>query len=141
VKLEVAMLEEFIGELGDASADGSCLKDDPYEVAKAKGLKVVLPYANQLFIDIDDEDRLNAVDTTLGWLADNGVSVLDVKRTPSRKPGHYHVVVELDREVTEGERIALQAIMGSDPKRELLSLLRIWFKTDRPPTVFFEEAA
>lgn len=117
---------------------GSDLFEDPYQEAKKLGLDVVLPKANELFIDIDnpaDEDWLHLM---LGVLEDNGIIVMNSKETTS-KSGGKHVYLELpERELTPLERVALQACIGSDRKRELLSLLRIWLMAERPPTTFFE---
>jgi hypothetical protein len=64
-----------------------------------------------------------------------------VKYRSSRTPGHMHVTVELSRVVTsEQERITLQALLGSDPMRELLNYRRLMSGT--PPEancLFFED--
>ena len=69
----------------------------------------------------------------------SGVTYL-VRPSPSGRPGRHHVVVTMPRPVSPMERIALQAILGSDPIREMLS----WFRIERgieEPTIFFEIAS
>jgi hypothetical protein len=43
----------------------------------------------------------------------------------SSRNGNTHVILNLDRAMSEHERISWQAIFGSDPKREALSLIRL----------------
>lgn len=60
------------------------------------------------------------------------------KSVPSKTPGHEHVYIHAPHDLDPIMRIALQAILSSDRKREALSLLRVINKSDRPPTCFFE---
>jgi hypothetical protein len=117
----------------------SDLSDDPYEVADELGLEVLVPKADELFIDIDTDAQAAQLDRQLAVLASNKVHATVTRMGPSRTAGHLHAVVKLDREVTPTERILLQAVLGSGPKRELLSWLRIHTESGREPTVFFEE--
>ncbi|SRR6266404_6457966 len=59
-------------------------------------------------------------------------------RRSSNRASHWHVEVTCSQGLNPAERIALQAILGSDRKRELLSLCR-YFAGSRYPTLFFEE--
>jgi hypothetical protein len=117
-------------------ADGYA--DDTMESAAAKarelGRKMIFPEPNELFVDIDSEVAMRRFTRTVRHLV--GVSYV-VRPSPSLRPGRYHVVVTMPRRVTALERIALQAILGSDPTREMLS----WLRRARgivEPTVFFE---
>jgi hypothetical protein len=119
------------------------LDDNPYETAATLGLQVMLPSDRELFIDIDCEEDLAHYRAMLEVLkpiafTDGRALVIMDRVIPSKTPGHFHIVVTLDERVTPMERIAFQAALGSDRKRELLSLLRIRLDLDRPPTVFFE---
>jgi hypothetical protein len=60
--------------------------------------------------------------------------------SPSGEPGHAHVVVTLERPVRDmRERIMLQALLGSDPMRELLSWRRLEDGADEDAiSLFFE---
>ncbi len=91
------------------------------EKAKKLGKVVVYPNRYQLFVDIDsDTDHMRFNDL---------VAILEQSERithfafPSKTPGHCHIIVTLDREISPWERVALQAAMGSDRKRELLAIL------------------
>jgi hypothetical protein len=105
--------------------------------AAALGLVVVEPAASELFLDLDtglEEFRTLLYDVA----ATAGLRIHRVDFWPSRKPGHWHAVVALEHEITPVMRIALQAALGSDRKRELLGLMRILLDVAAAPTVFFE---
>jgi hypothetical protein len=107
--------------------------------AAAKGLRVVFPTDHELFIDIDSALSEQVFTVNLA-LFKKFHMVAKVKKTPSAsgKPHHFHIVVTLLSAVPDAvTRITWQAILGSDPKRELLALEHL--KEGRPPTVFFEK--
>lgn len=124
----------------------------PYELAPATetlaarraagdAREIVEPADDELFIDFDgvadgsDDDRLQ---DALVLLQRNGEQVEIIRETPSRTPGHRHIVLRMGRDLTPLERVALQACLGSDRKRELLAVLRVWNAVS-PVTCFFEE--
>lgn len=115
----------------------SSLDQDPAEVAKARGLVLVLPEPDQIFIDLDDRQDRKVLDAMLETLTCNGIAVWVEKETKSQG-GNAHVYLRFPTPLNPITRIALQACLGSDRTRELLSLLRIFKKMDRPPTAFFE---
>lgn len=113
--------------------------------ALAKGRVVVYPSERELFVDIDSEDdlvRFRAHFTLLSEQPDllAGFSVVD---SPSGLPGHKHVTVRMRRPVASPlERLALQAMLGSDLKRELLSYRNLLSGADaKAVTVFFKKPA
>lgn len=116
----------------------SNLSNDPEDDAAALGLQVVLPEPEQLLIDIDSEQDYEHVINALAVFIENGENYLIEKVVPSKTPGHGHVYVRCPRPISAIERIALQAIFGSDKKREALSYLRYERGYLRPPTCFFE---
>lgn len=112
--------------------------DQAEEKAAAKGLRCVLPKPSELFIDIDNGaayDRF--LDVFIMLTAKPYGSDLDepfgprmriVRDTPSPSglPDRRHIVVDTGRPLaSELERVALQAILGSDPKREAASWLHL----------------
>lgn len=108
---------------------------DAFVYAKEQGLDVRYPMANELFVDIDDEHSQKVFDEN--YLLIEGTTGLSA--TPSRrKENGRHIIVTLNRNVTPIERIALQAALGSDPRREAHSLRR-YFAGDPLPTLFFEK--
>lgn len=107
--------------------------------AEREGLDVRLPEPNELFIDIDDEKSYFTFNENRPLLGDMFTGQVEFAITPSRrKPWGKHIVVTLPRAVTPIERIALQAALGSDPRREAHSLRR-YFNNDPLPTLFFEK--
>lgn len=106
------------------------------------GIVIVTPKANELFLDIDSEDSLTYFEKASAPLFANKFGAFTYKVTSSRsgKEGHYHVVISMeDRVFDKTERVAFQACLGSDRKRELLSLYDYFNDPSTPPTVFFEE--
>lgn len=128
----------------------SSLDEDPYEVVKKlereKGLRyrVVLPRDDELQIDIDNLEALAVFQGNYTRLREYwhhrwaGGCEMTCEVVPSKTEGHFHITVRLPTEIDDQERIMLQALLGSDPVRELLSLVRIWAGLERPPTCFFE---
>jgi len=109
-------------------------------VAKEKGCVIVAPKPNELFIDIDEEEQLDVFKGQIKRVIEVfGKRVSwNQRSSPSGLPGRYHIVVTLPVEVTAVERIALQACLGSDLVREILSWARMRLGHDLP-TCFFEK--
>jgi hypothetical protein len=107
--------------------------------AKERGLVVCAPAPNELFVDIDDAESLALFERNFPKLEELGLFSKVLKtESPSGKPGRWHVVVWLNRDVESTfERIALQALLGSDRVREVLSWQRAT-RGDPVPTLFFE---
>lgn len=107
------------------------------EVAKARGLVVVLPQPNQLQIDIDSDELLSEFESrfeTFQWREAFKPKKVDVKN--SQHPGHYHVTITLSEDVTEWQRLALQAALGDDPMRSYLNAMRAQFGVKNPSRLF-----
>ena len=122
----------------------SDVAQDPKVKADLLGLRLVRPTQSQVFVDIDSEEALETFQRQFELLLTFAFRLdLDVDKmaqiTPSQTPGHYHVVVECSRALTAQERIMLQALLGSDLKRELLGLKQIAFGLDEDASVFFEK--
>lgn len=98
---------------------------------------------NTLQIDIDDPADFQAFTSRLHNLivdmeAFTKTTITGTTIAPSKRPGHYHVTVTLSKRLPVMERIALQAILGSDRNRELHNWLRA--RRHAPhPIIFFEE--
>jgi hypothetical protein len=117
---------------------GGNTSDQAKEYAANEGLVVREPKEDELFIDIDDFPSSQEFDRNYD-IVDRAIGIRNWKATPSRnKLGGRHIVVRLWRNVTPIERIALQAILGSDRRREAHSFARIE-EGDKSPTLFFEK--
>jgi len=103
-----------------------------------RGCLVVLPLEKELFVDIDTFQALGYFHANVRRLGDLYESHT-LRPSPSRKDGRFHIVVQLSRPVRDAfERIMLQALLGSDLSREILS----WREATAgvvTPTVFFEK--
>lgn len=98
--------------------------EDNLKWAEDNGLVNIFPEDNQLLLDFD-----NSVD--YDYFEQEGVDILrqfwgvkkiETKPSASGKLGHLHVRVTLAKNITQMERLALQAALGSDRKRELLGI-------------------
>lgn len=114
--------------------------------AEAMGLKILIPKPNELFIDIDCMEDWE-------WFSNNISCILpsicakypewDILTSISDEEsqsgeGHRHIVVTLPFDMDDWQRIALQAALGSDRKRELLSCARV-ISGNLPATLFAEK--
>jgi len=91
---------------------------------------------NELQIDLDTSEQEEHYRKILPSVADV-YDIKDIVETPS-KSGKLHARIFLAYPLSIEERIALQAILGSDPKKELCSL-RNWLKGDEMPILLFEK--
>jgi len=126
-------------------------REEVEEIASRLGLACVIPEPNEIVLDIDEGHNFN--DAVLKCLRDNGL-VIESELFTTSKNGNTHIYlrVKVDPRGTavlklklaeeeqidfEGEgphkaelhmsplvRIALQACLGSDPVKEVLSLMR-----------------
>lgn len=123
---------------GVVQIDGIKLLDDDVHAAARLGLTVVVATDRDIFVDLDANQDQYVLEANLTLLRKNGFEVDFVKTTRSRS-GNKHVYLRAPRVLTDVERIALQAILGSDRKREVFCFLRILAGTERPVSVFFEK--
>lgn len=101
---------------------------DLNDVARAKNCSVVFPEPNQIQLDIDSYDRLQVYRGMFAAMGDF-ISIPEPEFQSSKSGGsHYHVTVTFPVDLNEWQRIALQAILGSDPMRELLNALRLMLR-------------
>jgi hypothetical protein len=156
-KMEAELLEtQYDGTFGDDShsdiaykhieydPNGSPNSERAIEQAQNENLDVKFPKANELFIDLDNDisfalfkKQMDILKKYVGILQQHKYP-WDYAVTASRHglPGR-HIVVVLKSDVTEVERVALQAAMGSDRVRELLGYVQAK-NNDPHPTLFLE---
>jgi hypothetical protein len=98
------------------------------------GFTLKKPEPNELLLDLDNEEDFHKAYAMLKRL-ESEIENCTSTVFPSKSGfPHRHMIVRLPFEISNVERIALQAIMGSDKIRELLSLFRVW-KGDESPTL------
>lgn len=106
--------------------------------AKKSGWKIVQPQANELQLDLDGARALRRYGMQFSILRKAGLTKgWREKIKPSKKAQHVHVVITLPREIGNLERVALQAVLGSDIKREAFNYVRVT-KRNKYPIVLFE---
>lgn len=110
------------------------------------GFKIYYPEPNELVIDLDGEkekqffiERVQRLGMEIGC---------NYSIYPSETKGHYHAIVKIyegdeNVKLDRFERLALQAVLGSDLTKEMLSIFRIWNGDEFPtllamkPEVFY----
>ena len=108
--------------------------------ATKKECVIIRPKPNELFIDIDNEAQLNSFKKSFEVFSKTHACTHTIEPSSSGKQYRYHIVVTLKDETVDAKaRILYQAVLGSDPVREVLSFLRLE-KDDPMPTIFFEKA-
>jgi hypothetical protein len=129
----------YNGESSTSAKDISALQ---HQRAAERGHVCMYPSSFELFLDIDSFEGLGRLHATLNQNA-YIKSIVDgvplVKTSPSGKAGRFHVIVFLKKRVDKFERITLQALLGSDLSREILSYQEAQAGCEQP-TVFFEKA-
>lgn len=115
-------------------------QDLPAErVAEKQGLVVVYPESNELQIDIDSDEAFVAFLEQFERLKRIEPEIFCRIAFSKSGPPNRHITVMLARPIaSHEERILLQALLCSDPVRELLSLIRLRRGAERP-TRFFEK--
>lgn len=130
--------DEFGGPVHEAVDTYHTGSGAVYKQAAQEGLVVRAPKDNELFIDIDDENGMSEYDRNYALIAAH-VGIKSAVVTPSRtKPEGKHIVVTLETTVSPLERCLLQAVLGSDRRREAHGFLRIR-DNDPEPTLFLEK--
>lgn len=110
--------------------DGSPLNLDPQVGADERGQQVVLPGPRDVFLDIDSDEAFQYMHdrlTDMGKLGGAPGQLVLVSAEPSKSGlPKRHVILRAPHDLSDEERIALQAVLGSDLIREFLSLMRKW---------------
>lgn len=108
------------------------------EKAKSENLKVVYPKPTELQLDIDRAEDY-AVWQAHRSILDEYFKIVKVVEVPSQEKGHMHITVTVEKGFNPFERIAFQAVLGSDRKREILGLIMNKLGHESKPTLFLEK--
>ena len=117
-----------------------------------EGKTVHMPSGNELFLDLDNHAHVDAFINSWAIFAremmirhDEDIEdlvKLTITRSSSKAPHHWHIRIAFaafTEEFDDISRIAMQGALGSDPTRELLSMLRA-MNGDEFPTLLVESA-
>jgi len=102
---------------------GGLDNEKAFEKAKEEGCKVVIPDDHTLTLDIDAPCLPSSYYKMINKLYQH-FTIKESKVTFS-KSGNLHVYLTFQESFTDTEKILLQALLGSDPVRELMSFLRV----------------
>lgn len=106
--------------------------------ATMEGLDVVFPADNELFVDIDNAHSYMLFCKQFDIVNKHiGVEGWQENISKSGNPDKKHITIQLSVDVTPMERLALQAMLGSDRVRELLGYVQE--KNGDPYPVLFLE--
>jgi hypothetical protein len=108
--------------------------------AKRDGLKVIEPKPNQLQIDLDGARALRQYGMQFSILRRAGLTKRWREQIKNSKSGgsRVHVIITMPKPIDNITRVAYQAALGSDIKREAFNLCRV-IKHNKYPIVLFEK--
>lgn len=106
------------------------------ENADELGLDMVVPEPDQLLIDCDSKADELWLQHMLSVASKNNCHI-SIEKITTSKNKRLHYYLRWPSDLDPVKRVALQAILGSDRHRELLSLLRIEQGIENP-TVLYE---
>lgn len=124
----------------DLPKEGSVGTEDRDEyVAEmmAAGFSIIVPKTNELFVDLDTEDQYRRFEVMFDTMHVKFPGITcEIKESAGGYPKR-HAYITLTWDVSEYERIAWQAILCSDPYREMCSMKRVM--TGSLPATIFKE--
>lgn len=122
--------------------------DPTQDIAKAlaKGMKLVESAPCSIILDLDSKAAMAQYNVMLPRIQRDLVIVERERwESKTKDKNHWHVVLETDIMLTPVTRLLLQTILGSDPMKEFLSLVRyragygVFSILFRPPLVNEED--
>lgn len=123
----------------DSVSDSDLRIQTARETAESLNCDLVIADDYHLQLDLDSEmqleqsgDMRRKLDFVLSQM---GIEIVR-RDTWKSKSGNTHIVFELDSPIPVERRILLQACMGSDPIREILSFARVVNNIDIPVLLY-----
>jgi hypothetical protein len=115
------------------------------EIAEKSNCDVIESDDRSIQLDLDNKAAVDQVlecwSLFLETLAALNTPIESVSAWTSRGGAGLNVNIRLATDLPAGTRIALQAALGSDPKRELLSIMRLGHGMENPSLLFRPRAA
>lgn len=107
---------------------------DLQRLAEESGCELLLPDDHTIQLDLDDGYSQKVLDNGLEIIRQTmKANVVDDYRS---KGGGRHVIISTSLPLSDFERIAIQAFLGSDPKREALAWRRLKLGFPHPQMLF-----
>lgn len=117
--------------------------DKAFSKASELGLQVIFPDDHTVTVDVDGTEMPPRFNEILDVLIEY-FPLAEPMFVTTSKSGNRHIYLRFQIEFTETEKIAIQAALGSDAKREILGLVRAKAQTVGKfagyPTLMFETA-
>lgn len=109
--------------------------------AKRRGVRIVVPTARQLQIDLDSYEAVLVHAGQMSLLRRRSTLTKGWRKTIHRSEsrGHFHITITMPKPLNVFKRIALQALLGSDMKREMMNWMRAE-RRQRLPILLFERS-
>lgn len=126
-------------EIEDLSSENYSLEDEQYRIQNVikNGFEILKGDSNTLLFDLDSEEALKIFQERIAILEKKAFNpIITISKS---KSGNYHAVVKLGVDsnlLVEPLRIAIQACLGSDWKREFLGVLR-YFNNQKEVSMLF----
>jgi len=105
------------------------------EKAKEANFTIIEGTPKTLLLDLDSWEAECRYDAMYSMLCMN-FGAREKSRWKSKSGKGVHVVISLKDDLDETTRVALQAIMGSDPKREMFGIVKILNDVEEPSLLF-----
>jgi len=102
----------------------------------SRGFEVIQSTRNTLLLDIDSEDDFNRYKFALPLVMEF-LNIKEIQMWESKGlAGHRHILITLNEDLHVLTRIALQAALGSDPRREIFAIERVKAGISEPSLLF-----
>lgn len=103
--------------------------------AQEDGFTVRVAQADEILLDLDTPESELQFNDNLQLFA-SLFGVVNVEGWKSKSKGRHVVVHTATKRISDAERIALQAALGSDGKREIIAIKRLRDGDTRPSVLF-----
>jgi hypothetical protein len=90
-----------------------------------------------IWVDLDTSESISGFDELWKLFLELFPDAKIIRRSTSKSGIGQHVYVRMSKGYPDAVRIAMAASLGSDPKREMLSIVRV-LNQDPEPVLFFE---
>lgn len=104
--------------------------------AEAQGREVIRSTDTTLLLDFDNGSQQEQYGRMLERLQRALPGVQETVRWTSKSGRGVHVMLSLPKPLTVTERLLLQAVLGSDPTREMLGLMLLHSGVENPIMLF-----
>lgn len=114
--------------------------EEAKETAEKAGCEAIHGAPCLLLLDLDGPEDMEFYDNALPFivplLEQQGNRLVKLTQYKSKGGAGRHIVLQMTKSLPTVERLLLQACLGSDRKREFLSLVRVWNKSEEPSLLF-----